>query len=253
MGIRVDPNWLVAFLFASIRCVAWLSITPPFQGAVPVRVRVGLGFSLGLVLAPRLADNADLPVGDTLGLVTGAFYQAAVGMALGLLVYVIFQAVVTAGGLIDAFGALTSAQLFDPLSAASVGPMSRFYQLLGTVTLFVINGHLLLVAGLVRSFDAAPVDGLRLDRVGTLLTKGVLQFLLAAIQIAAPVLAALFIAEVLLALATRAAPKMNIMIVGFGVKSLVLMMVTGLALPLIPYGVHLLTRDALTLMRSLTG
>lgn len=253
MGISLDSEWLVAFLFATIRCGAWMAIAPPFQGFVPARVRAGLSFGLGLALAPRLAQEATLPVGDTMALVTGAFYQAAIGLALGLLVYIIFQALAAAGGMIDAFGALTSAMLFDPLSKTTTGPMSRMYQMLGILTLFAINGHLLLLAGLFRSFDAAPIDGLRIDRLGVLLTKDVLQFLLAALQIAAPVLAALFIAEVLLGLATRAAPKLNIMIVGFGVKSLVLMMVTGLALPLIPYGVHLLTRDALTLMRSLTG
>jgi len=253
MGITVDQEWLVAFLYATIRCGAWMAIAPPFQGVVPARVRAGLSFGLGLALAPRLAAEATLPVDDTIALLTGAFYQAAIGLALGFLVYVIFQALPTAGGMIDAFGALTSAQLFDPLSRSTAGPVSRFYQILGMLTLFAINGHLLLLAGLFRSFEAAPVDGLRIDRLGTLLTKDVLQFLLAALQIAAPVLVALFIAEVLLGLATRAAPKLNIMIVGFGVKSLVLMMVTGLALPLIPYGVHLLTRDALMLMRSLTG
>ena len=166
---------------------------------------------------------------------------------------VLFQALPAAGGLIDAFGALTSAQLFDPLSKSTAGPMSRLYQLLGSVALFATGGHLLLIAGLVRTFDAAPVGGLRLDRMGTLLTRDVLQFLLAALQIAAPVLAALFLAEVLLGLATRAAPKLNIMVVGFGVKGLVLVMVTGAALPLIPYVLHFLVRDALGLMRSLTG
>lgn len=253
MDLRVDPDWMVAFLFATIRCGAWLSIAPPFQGAVPARVRGGLAVALGLALAPRLAASGDLPTDDTWGILAGSVYQAAIGLALGFLVAVLFQAFSAAGGMIDAFGALTSAQLFDPLSESATGPVSRLYQLLGTIALFATNGHLLLVGGLVRTFDAAPVDGLRLDRLGTLLTRDVLQFLLAALQIAAPVLAALFLAEVLLGLATRAAPKLNIMIVGFGVKSLVLIMVTGAALPLVPYVLQFLVRDALGLMRALTG
>ena len=253
MTLSFDPQWLVAFMFATIRCGAWLTIAPPFQGAVPARVRAGLAMALGLAITPELVRSGELPTADSFALVAGALYQASVGLALGFLVFVLFQAVVAAGGLIDAFGALTSAQLFDPLSKTTVGPMSRMYQMLGTMALFATNGHLLLIAGLFRSFKAAPVGGLRLDRLGTLLTHDVLQFLLAALQIAAPVLAALFLAEVLLGLATRAAPKLNIMVVGFGVKSLVLIMVSGAAIPLIPYVLHFLVRDALDLMRALTG
>lgn len=253
LGLTIDPQWMVAFLFATVRCGAWLSIAPPFQGAVPARVRGGLAVALGMALAPRLAATGELPTEDTWALVAGTAYQAAIGLALGFLVSVLFQAMSAAGGMIDAFGALTSAQLFDPLSKTSSGPMSRLYQLLGSMVLFATGGHLILIAGLVRTFDAAPVGGLRLDRLGQLLTRDVLQFLLAALQIAAPVLVALFVAEVLLGLATRAAPKLNIMIVGFGVKSLVLIMVTGAALPLLPYVMHFLVRDALGLMQALTG
>lgn len=251
MQISFDPSFLVAFLFATIRCGAWLAIAPPFAGAVPARVRAGLSVALGLCIAPRLAAAGTMPTDDTIALVAGAFYQAAIGLALGFLVYVLFQAVLTAGSLIDSFSALTSAQMFDPLSKTTIGPMGRLYQTLGTATLFIINGHLILIGGLVRTFDAAPLKGPRLDRMSVLLTHDVTQFMLAAIQIAAPILAALFLTELLLGLASRAAPKLNVLVLGLGVKSLVLLMLGGVALPLIPYVLHQLLGDAMSMMGSL--
>lgn len=253
MQISFNPSFLVAFLFATIRCGAWLSIAPPFQGAVPARVRAGFSVALGLCIAPRLEGAATMPTTDTLALVSGAFYQAVIGLALGLLVFVLFQAVLAAGSMIDSFAALTSAQIFDPLSKTTIGPMGRLYQTLGIAALFIMNGHLLLVGGLIRTFNAAPLGGLRLDRMGVLLTHDVSQFMLAAIQIAAPILGALFLTELLLGLATRAAPKLNILVLGLGVKSLVLLMLGGVALPLLPYVLHRLFGDALSMMRSLVG
>ena len=253
MQISFNPSFLVAFLFATIRCGAWLAIAPPFQGAVPARIRAGLSVALGLCVAPRLEGAATMPTTDTFALVTGAFYQAVIGIALGFLVYVLFQAVLAAGSMIDSFAALTSAQLFDPLSKTTTGPIGRFYQLLGTAILFVTNGHLLLVGGLVRTFSAAPLKGLRIDRMGVLLTRDVTQFMLAAIQIAAPILGALFLTEILLGLASRAAPKLNILVLGLGVKSLVLLMLGGVALPLIPFVLHGLIGDAMSMMRSLVS
>lgn len=251
MKLSFDPQFLVAFMFATIRCSAWLSIAPPFQGAVPVKIRAGLSMGLGLAMAPRLMDAPGQLSTETWPLITGALHNAAIGLVLGFLVYVLFQAVSAAGGMIDAFAAFTSAQLFDPLSKTTSGPVSRLYQTLGTAVLFVSNGHLLLIGGLSRTFEMSPVSGFRIDRVGTLLVHDVLAFLTAAVQIAAPILGALFVTELLLGLASRAAPKLNIMVLGFGAKSLVLFMLLGAALPLIPYVSAQLVKQALEMMHAL--
>lgn len=251
MQLSFDPEFLVAFMFATIRCGAFLSIAPPFQGAVPARIRAGLSIALGLAMTPRLVATGEIPSTDSWALLTGSVHQAVIGIALGFLVFVIFQAVAAAGGMIDAFAALTSAQLFDPLSKTTTGPVGRLYQTLGTGVLFMSNGHLMLIAGLSRTFNMSPVDGFHADRMGALITKDVLNFLVAAVQIAAPILGALFVTEVLLGLASRAAPSLNVMVLGFGAKSLVLFMLLGAALPLIPYVTARLVEQALAMMQAL--
>lgn len=251
MNLSIDPGFVVAFMFGTIRCGAWLAISPPFQGAVPARVRAALAMALGLACAPGLMRAAPMPIDDTWALVAGAVHQAVIGLALGFLVFVIFQAISTAGGMIDAFAAFTSAQLFDPMSQTSAGPVGRLYQALGTAVLFVTNGHLLLVRGLTRTFELSPLDGFRIDRFGALLAKDILAYLTAAIQIAAPIVVALFITDILLGLASRAAPKLNILVIGFSAKSLVAFMLLGAAIPLIPYVTARLLDDSLSMMRVL--
>ena len=251
--LSFDPEFMVAFLFATIRCGAWLAIAPPFQGAVPARVRAGLSLGLGLAMTPRLMQAGSLPSLDSWSLVVGALHQAVIGLALGFLVFLMFQAVGAAGGMIDAFAGLTSAQLFDPLSKTATGPVGRLYQTLGTAILFLTNGHLMLIGGLARSFDMSPLSGFRIDRMANLVTQDFTQFMIAAVQIAAPILGALFVTEVLLGLASRAAPKLNVMVIGFGAKSLVMFMLLGAALPLIPYVMTQLLKDSLRLMSGLLG
>src|ERR1700759_1097725 len=164
MNISVNPQLMVAFLFATTRCGAWLAFAPPFKGAVPAKVRGALAVGIGLDIAPHLAANAKLPTTDTMALIAGTFYQVAIGVALAFLAYVLFQAASSAGTMIDAFAGLTGAQLFDPTSKTTQGPMGSFYSLMATLVLVVTNGHLILIAGLIRTFDAAPVGGLHLDR-----------------------------------------------------------------------------------------
>ncbi|MEZ5321042.1 MAG: flagellar biosynthetic protein FliR [Microthrixaceae bacterium] len=250
MQILFDPYYLVAFLFGTVRCAAWLVITPPFQGAVPARVRGGLAVALGLAMAPRLKQQG---IGDlgSWSLILGVFHQALIGLSLGLLVFVLFQAFAGAGAMIDYFAGLTAGNIYDPLSASANGPVSRLYQLIGTTVIFLTNGHLVILGGLSRSFDLSFANGFHIDRLGVLLTRDVLTYLTAALQIAAPILAALFVTELLLGLATRAAPKLNIMILGFGVKSLVTFMLLGAALPLVAYVSISLVRNAMDSMAAL--
>ena len=48
MRLSLDPRVFMAFLLASTRCIAWLSIAPPFKGLVPAKIRAGLGLALGI-------------------------------------------------------------------------------------------------------------------------------------------------------------------------------------------------------------
>lgn len=250
MGISADPRFFVAFIMAATRCGAFLTVAPPFQGAVPAKIRAGLSIALALALAPHLASQ-QVPTDDTGALMLALVFQAGIGLALGFLVFVLFQAAQSAGSAIDTFAGLTAAQIYDPMSRSNSSPMGRLYQILGTLVLFVTGGHLLIIGGLVRSFDAAPVSGFHTDRLAELLTVDVSQMLLAALQIAAPMLGVLFITELLLGLASKAAPQLNILVVGFSVKGLVLLTVGAAAIPLVVVVIPQLTTKAVDAMWAL--
>src|SRR3546814_19818961 len=79
---------------------------------------------------------------------------------MGCIGVVIFAALQAAGGILDLFGGFAMAQVFDPQSGVSTSLFGRFYNLLATNLLFVLGGHLLLVRGFLRSFDAVPAMGL---------------------------------------------------------------------------------------------
>ena len=216
-----------------------------------MRIKVGLSAALALVVTPRLA----LTVGevDTAMLITGVFYQAAMGVALGFIVMLLFSSVQAAGQLIDFSSALSSAAVFDPFAQTGLSPMARIYQMLATLLLFTSGGYLLFIGGLLRSFDAAPMSGFRVDKIGKVLTEGLGNFLVAALQIGLPLLAALFMAELLLGLLAKAAPQMNMLVLGFGTKSLILLGFGGLALAMLPRAVEMIVDMSLRGMSALVG
>lgn len=243
MTITADPQWVSGFLLALVRAAAWVFVCPPFgTRMIPAPVKVGLAGALALALGPQLRDLAvPLEAGPLLG---AAVMQVFAGVALGFVGVLLFAAFQAAGSFIDLFGGLAIAQLYDPFTQQTSSVFGRFYQLLATTLLFAVNGHLMLVHGFLRSFSAAPFA---LPDTGALsdgLVAGLGMFFVAALEIAAPLLAALFLADVALGLLARAAPELNVFLLGLPAKLLLTLSLVGLTLPSLPGAVRAMAETA---------
>jgi flagellar biosynthetic protein FliR len=251
--VDLAPALVTGYLLAFLRAAAWVFVCPPFgTRSVPTMVKVGLAGALALVVGPNLAQQA-VPL-EVAPLLTAAVLQIAAGLALGFLGVLLFATFSFAGGLIDLVSGYSVAQLFDPGNNAPVSIFGQFYGVLATTLLFAIDGHLLLVRGFLTSFTAAPLTHLSTDALAKLLTGDITLFFVSALEIAAPLLAALFLAEAALGLLSRAAPQMNIFQLGLPVKILVTLTLAGLALPLLPDAVsgmaNHVVRQSLDLVRG---
>lgn len=74
---------------------------------------------------------------------------------------------------------------------------------------------------------------------------------LAALQIAGPMVAVLLLADVALALLSRAAPSLNIFAIGFPVKITLTLLMLGLTFPLLPPALDALLEHGVRAMTSL--
>lgn len=253
MNLQIDPVWLTGFLLAMVRAIGWVLVCPPFSSpVVNSRVKVALAVSLAVVMAGSFHGDA-VVLGSTWSFVAALVGQALVGLALGFAVLVLFSAVQSAGQLIDLGAGFSGATLFDPFSNATSSPIGRLYQVLGVAILFAINGHLLLVQGFMASFRLAPLSGLSLSNAAGGAVHDVSTFFVAAIQIAFPLLAAMLLTEIVLGLVARAAPQMNVLVLGFGVKIGLVLLLTGLAIRVLPGAVTDLLGRSLAAMAHLVG
>ena len=226
-------------------------IAPPFNGSVvPVRVRLALAGSVALVMADQQTIDIEF---ETLALLGAVTYQVVVGVVFGFIVNLLLSVATIAGSMVDNLAGFAAATIFDPFSQSASSPAARLNQTIALVILVLTEGHLLIVKGILRSFAAAPVSGLRLSDMEAVLTEGVDQLLLAAIEIALPVMSALLLAEVVLALAARAAPRLNVMVVGFAVKSMIFLATFALMVPLLINSISTLLVRSLRWALLVTG
>jgi flagellar biosynthetic protein FliR len=240
---QLPVELVLGFVLAVLRASAWVVVSPPFNTRmVPVQAKIGLAVALAIPMAPKVAEQAPAP--EIIPLMTAALLQVAAGLALGFLTQLIFAAVQAAGELIDLFAGFTIAATYDPFTNANQAVFGRFYQLLAVALLFALDGHLLLVRGFLDSFAAMPTGTPDFSGISELLIDSLGMFFLAALEIAAPLLAALFLTEVALGLLSRAAPQMNVFVLGFPIKILLTLLMAGLLLPLLPNAVDTLVRTA---------
>jgi flagellar biosynthetic protein FliR len=171
--------------------------------------------------------------------------QALAGFALGFSVLILFSAIQAAGELIDLQVGFSMASILDPMSGTNAAPIGRFHQLLALAIVFSINGHVLIVRGYLRSVEAIPMGGLDFARFSEQLVGLLGMFLVAALEISLPVLAALFCTEVALGLLGKAAPQLNILVIGMAAKTMVAFSLLGITLVLLPESTESLLTQAI--------
>lgn len=254
MEATFPAEQLTALLLGSVRAAAWLMICPPFAGRmIPATVKALLSVAIALPMLPKLSGQV-APGMTTPVLIISLVEQVLIGMALGFITALLFAAFQAAGSLIDLFGGFAVAFAFDPLAQTGNAVFGRFYNLLATTLLFATDAHQLVLRGFARSYTAVPLDGaLSMAALQQMLTTGLGQMFLAAIQIAGPLIAVLFAADIALGLLSRVAPALNAFGLGFPAKILLTLSIAGTAMMLLPGAVETITDRAVRAVLKVIG
>lgn len=253
MNITIDGAPLMAYLLASVRIVAWLTIAPPFGGRmVPSMAKVVLALGLSFVVAPALATDR-LPA-TTPQLIVMVITQVLIGLGMGFVTLLLFSAIGAAGSLIDNFGGFAMVTAFDPLSMNNASVFGRWYQWLFTAILLVSGGHLIVIGGLLKTFTFLPLSGFP-DLAGwqEVLFTSAAMFFTVAVQIALPLVAVLFVADLALALLTKVSPMLNAMNVMFPVKIGLTLLLVGSSFAVLPEAIDRLVDLVLEAMSAMAG
>jgi flagellar biosynthetic protein FliR len=232
---------LLGFILAFARASAWIVLVPPFSNkAIPAMAKVGLAGGLGLAAASSAAPvNTDPSWAE---LAADVVLQVVAGLVLGFLVMLILNAAQAAGGLIGLFGGLSLPPQMDPLSLNQATPTSALYEMIAMALLFASNGHVILTRGFLASFAATkPVAP---AAAAATLTHAVSTFFVGALEIAAPLLAVLFAAQMVLGLLTKASPQISAMSLSFPIQITAVLAMLGVGITVLPGAVAQLLHQA---------
>ncbi len=201
---------------------------------VPVPVRMGLGVTLTLVVAPLFR-----PVAVESGPLFAALMikEILVGLVMGWLASLVFATAQMAGEWMDLQGGFQAAHTMNPAFSVNSAPMGNIKMLIAGLVFLGAGGHTAIIAACAASFAVSPPGTLAIHLAGSGDWVAVLvRAMWLAIQLAEPVGVALFLAEVAAGIASRALPQVNMMILTLPVKAVVAVCALAMALPLMARG-----------------
>ncbi len=192
------------------------------HGAIPMAVKASLILVVSFLMAPMVTVYDPSMVFDYSGIAIAA-RELSIGLLMGAAMRLAHGASEVAGGVVGLSSGLSFASVYDQQAGSFGDPLSRFFQYVALMVFIGINGHLLMLSALARSFEVIPV-ALTFDFSGVwmqdLLKLGGAVFAYGLLMVL-PMVITLFIVNFALGILGRSAPQMNLFSVGFQITLMV--------------------------------
>lgn len=217
-------QFVVLFLIF-VRVMTVIGLSPLLSHAsIPNITKIGLSIIISYILytangATGLTDvSASLNLGT---LVLFVMKEVIVGITIGYAITIVLAGVQFAGYLIATDMGLSMANIFNPEMNEQTTVIGQLLNIVALLLFLIMDGHLFFIEALKSSFDIIP-----LVSVGGLWSVSFMQAVVRltgmvfviAVKIAAPVMAATFLATIGLGILSRIVPQMQVFVFSMGLK-----------------------------------
>jgi len=214
---------LEAFLLIFIRMTGLFIMSPIIgRNNLPAVFKIGFSFFLAVIFVnvneiPTVSMSSNITL---YGLYI--IKELIVGLVIGYATYVIMSAIYLAGQMIDMQVGFGSVNVLDATSNIQVPLTSNFYYMYIILIFLTLNGHFFIIEALFRSFEIIPIDMLGFNTNFVPEVIDIMQEMFEiGLRIAAPIIATIFVADVVLGILSRTIPQMNVFQLGMPLKVMI--------------------------------
>jgi flagellar biosynthetic protein FliR len=212
-------TFLSAMTLALVRVSGVVAFAPFFSStALPIRVKAVFVGAVALLLAPLVAalPGAQVSIGFS-----ALLDELAVGLVYGLALALLNEMLLFAGQIAGLQFSFSLVNLMDPASSIQTPLMGELFQLMGTLVVIGAGLDRILLASMTRSFRAVPLGTYTVAPASALaIVRAAGGIFLAAVELAAPVLAATMLVEIAVSLLGKLSPQLPVMNLTVPLKTL---------------------------------
>ena len=212
-------TFLSAMVLAMVRVSGMVLFAPFFSStALPVRAKAVFVLAVAFLLAPLVAalPNAHAEIGfaPILG-------ELAVGLVYGLALAMLNEMLLFAGQIAGMQFSFSLVNLMDPSSPIETPLLGTLFQMAGTLVIISAGLDRILLASMMRSFRAAPLGSYAMTpATGLAMMQAASGVFVAAVELAAPVLAATLLVEIATSLMGKLSPQLPVMFLSVPMKQI---------------------------------
>lgn len=218
------------FLLILVRASGIFFISPFFSSQnIPNTMKAGFSFIISILLAVTLDSNLNLL---DMSFVELIFKELMVGLIIGFISYAFFATFYVMGQIVDMKIGFGMVNVMDPQHRVQVPIMGNFYYILAFLILLSINGHHIILNALIDSYELIPIGKFVFSQnIANLLINILAETFVIGFKLSAPIVAIIFLTDILLGILARTIPQMNVFIVGMPLKILVGLLLIMVSMP----------------------
>jgi len=195
--------------------------TAPIFGSrnYPIPMKIGLIFFTTLLVYPFVNSTLTYDVSTFWGFAILMVNELMIGLFIGLLISVYFNFIYFAGDIIDHQLGFSIVSVINPMDESQIPITSNVFYVFATLIFLHFNFHHELITALVLSFSKIELGSFfKAAESFTMIVDIVQQSFIIGLQIAAPFMITVLIADIVLGLLSKAMPGMNIFVLGMPFK-----------------------------------
>ena len=224
------------YLLVLVR-VSALVMTAPFfsYNTIPMRVRAAMSVFLSLICI-SITPVITLHYVGVVGYAVLILKEMLLGITLGLMCTMCFQIVSFAGQLMDMDMGLSMASMFDPMTNSQISVTGNLYNYALLLMMVVTNMHYYIIRAICDSFSYFNVGKavFPMTNLKNIVVDFIGNYLVIAVRIVLPVFCCMLLINVILGVLAKAAPQMNMFVVGMQIKIMVGLVVLVLVIQSFP-------------------
>ncbi len=215
-------QWFLQYLLAFARISAFFRAAPIIGSKLLImRVRLLLAVFVTVLVAPTLVVPT-INTGLSLPTLLMLAEQVFIGLLMGFVLQIVFQVFVVSGQLIAMQMGLGFASMNDPVNGVAVTTLSQFFLMLSFLLFVRMDGHLIMLEMLARSFTDIPAGFGRFHFAALEQLVPLLGWMFGSgLLLALPVMTALLLVSLTFGAMSRAAPQLNVFSLGFPMTLLI--------------------------------
>lgn len=232
---RFSESEIIFFALVLVRMTGFVVTWPVFGTEnVPQQLKILFCLIFAIVIFPTLHETAAQMEAAKSNLILLVIREAFIGVAMGYLSRCFFFTFRVAGEMMSQAMGLGSASLYNPLFGGQSTSLEQFYVGLASLFYLALNGHYLLISGLVSSFHFLPVAQLSLNTSQfSGLGQMVQEVFELGLKFSAPVVIAILCVNLILGVVGKTVPQLNVLVTSFPINIFIGFLLMFLTLPLL--------------------